>query len=136
MPRATARNRREACRRADVAPNVTDLNGTDPVAYVLSADIYRRHMSKGAKAMARLLTTSKRRPVSRAPSSPHGPGPWQSHSTLSTLVELLIREKIVVVRSWAGRTLKTVFANVAAEQLHIDLGQPPISAISASNHVR
>lgn len=54
------RNRREACRIVGVTPQVISLNGTDPVAYVLSANIHRRHMSKGAMAMAvaRLLETN------------------------------------------------------------------------------
>ncbi len=43
-----------------MTPHFTDLNGTDPVAYVLSANIHRRHMLKGAMAMAvaRLLETN------------------------------------------------------------------------------
>ena len=49
------RNRREACRRAGVRPgfeDVHDLNGTDPVGYIISANIHRRHMNKGQQAMA------------------------------------------------------------------------------------
>lgn len=46
------RNRREACRRVGIRPAVEELNGTDPVAYILSANINRRHLSKGQRAMA------------------------------------------------------------------------------------
>jgi len=46
------RNRREACRRAGVEPHVEELNGVDPVAYVLSSNIARRHLTKGQRAMS------------------------------------------------------------------------------------
>jgi len=46
------RNRREACRIAGVQPETQELNGADPVAYILSSNINRRHMTKGQRAMA------------------------------------------------------------------------------------
>lgn len=46
------RNRREACRIAKVQPKTMELNGQDPVAYILSSNISRRHMTKGQRAMA------------------------------------------------------------------------------------
>lgn len=49
------RNRREACRRAKVQPGpdqLVGLNGADPVSYVLSANVHRRHLNAGQKAMA------------------------------------------------------------------------------------
>jgi hypothetical protein len=46
------RNRREACRRAGVEPTYMLLDGQDATAYVLSANINRRHMTKGQRAMA------------------------------------------------------------------------------------
>ena len=46
------RNRRAACKEAGIKPQVRRLNGEDPVAFVLSANIHRRHMTKGQRAMA------------------------------------------------------------------------------------
>lgn len=46
------RNRREACRIAGVDPATVELNGADPIAYILSSNINRRHMTKGQRAMA------------------------------------------------------------------------------------
>lgn len=46
------RNRREACQRAGVTPRVEELNGTDPVAYILATNVNRRHLTKGQRAMA------------------------------------------------------------------------------------
>lgn len=46
------RNRLAACRLAGVSPSFTTLNGHDPLKYILSANARRRHMSKGALAMA------------------------------------------------------------------------------------
>lgn len=46
------RNRREACQRAGVEPEVEHLNGQDVTAYIISTNINRRHLSKGQRAMA------------------------------------------------------------------------------------
>jgi ParB-like chromosome segregation protein Spo0J len=46
------RNRLEACSRAGVEPKFDTLNGEDPVAFILSANIARRHLNKGQQAMA------------------------------------------------------------------------------------
>lgn len=50
------RNRKAACERAGVAPRYETLAvGIDPVAFILGANVHRRHMSQGAKAMAVIL---------------------------------------------------------------------------------
>jgi hypothetical protein len=47
------RNRLAACQIAGVDAQIEELNGaTDPVAYILSANINRRHLTKGQRAMA------------------------------------------------------------------------------------
>ena len=46
------RNRLEACRRADVEPKFAALaNGQDPVAFIMSANIERRSLNQGQRAM-------------------------------------------------------------------------------------
>jgi uncharacterized protein DUF4326/ParB-like nuclease family protein len=45
------RNRREACRRAGVIPDYVLLDGQDPMAYILSANINRRQLTRGQRAM-------------------------------------------------------------------------------------
>jgi ParB-like nuclease domain len=46
------RNRRAACKLAGVEPQIRHLNGEDPKAYVLSADVHRRNLTPGQRAMA------------------------------------------------------------------------------------
>jgi hypothetical protein len=45
------RNRAAACERAGVAPTFITYEG-EPVAFILSHNVYRRHLSKGQQAMA------------------------------------------------------------------------------------
>jgi len=45
------RNRLAACALAKVEPRFETLNGHDPVAYILSANVQRRHMTQGQLAM-------------------------------------------------------------------------------------
>ena len=45
-------NRLAACDMVDVEPDFVELNGSDPVAFILSANLARRHMTKGQRAMA------------------------------------------------------------------------------------
>jgi len=45
------RNRLEACRRAKVMPRTVEFSGPDPVAYVISANLERRHLSAGQLAV-------------------------------------------------------------------------------------
>ena len=44
------RNRLEACRRAGVEPRVVEFDGSDPVAYVIAANLERRHLSPSQQA--------------------------------------------------------------------------------------
>jgi ParB-like chromosome segregation protein Spo0J len=54
------RNRLAACKIAGLEPRIEELNGVvDPVAYILSANINRRHMTKGQRAMAVAMIVPK-----------------------------------------------------------------------------
>jgi hypothetical protein len=55
------RNRLEACQRAGVEPDFEQINGIDPIAFILSSNDKRRHMNKGQRAMiaARIRELSK-----------------------------------------------------------------------------
>ena len=46
------RNRRAACKIAGVIPQTRELNGEDPTAFVLSANVHRRNLTTGQRAMA------------------------------------------------------------------------------------
>jgi hypothetical protein len=50
------RNRHAACAVAGVEPITTDFTGDDPVAFIISSNISRRHMSTGQIAMTLALS--------------------------------------------------------------------------------
>ena len=45
------RNRWLACELADIEPDIVDVEPDDPIAYVLSANLHRRHLSESQRAM-------------------------------------------------------------------------------------
>jgi hypothetical protein len=46
------RNRLAACKKAQVEPEFVIYDGDDPWAFVMSANVHRRHLSSGQRAMA------------------------------------------------------------------------------------
>ena len=54
------RTRRMVCLALGIIPDYVLLDGQDPIAYILSANIHRRHMTKGQRAMvvAQVLETN------------------------------------------------------------------------------
>jgi ParB-like chromosome segregation protein Spo0J len=45
------RNRMAACERAGVTPRFTEFTGDDPTAFIISANIHRRHMKESQRAI-------------------------------------------------------------------------------------
>jgi hypothetical protein len=62
------RNRLAACQLAGIEPQTRILT-TDPTAYVLSANVHRRHLTKGQQAMATALAYPEAMKLKRAGSS-------------------------------------------------------------------
>ena len=55
------RNRYEACKMAPVDPEFTDFDGPDALAFVISANLHRRHLDTSQRAMvAAALANLKR----------------------------------------------------------------------------
>lgn len=54
------RNRHEGCRRAEVQPTFTRMNGRDPVAFILSSNIARRHLKKGQQALMVMIALKEK----------------------------------------------------------------------------
>jgi len=62
------RHRYLACERAGIAPHFRTFDGDDPVAYVISANLRRRHLKESQRAMiaARLANLEEGRPPATA----------------------------------------------------------------------
>lgn len=101
------RNRREACDRLGIEARV-EVFGGDPVAYILSANITRRHLNKGQAAMlafkARLVSS---------------PGPGLTEEVRSELIEQSGTgktriDRAVAVARWTPDLIDTVIAGATA----------------------
>lgn len=64
------RNRRLACQALGIVPDYVLLDGADPVAYILSANINRRHMTKGQRAIVVAMIYPEPQKLRRKDSSP------------------------------------------------------------------
>lgn len=62
------RNRYAACLTVSVIPRFRDYDGDDPLSFVLSANLHRRHLDESQRAMvaARIATMDRGRPVENA----------------------------------------------------------------------
>ncbi len=65
------RNRREACKLAGVEPRTRVLSGEDPTAYVLSANVHRRNLTPGQRAMAMAMLYPKPEKGGRGKKNPN-----------------------------------------------------------------
>lgn len=68
------RNRRAACKEASVDPRVEEFTGEDPVDFIISKNIHRRHLKLGERALlaAELARLGRGRPPARPEAAEQG----------------------------------------------------------------
>lgn len=59
------RNRQVACKLAGIEPLYTDFGGADPVSFVLSKNLHRRHLSESQRAMAAAMIVDWERGINQ-----------------------------------------------------------------------
>jgi|SRR6185369_6785940 len=70
------RNRYKACKTVNVEPRYVDLNGDgDPIDFIVSKNIKRRHLTQSQKAMvvAKILSLPRGNPNLKSPKTPTNP---------------------------------------------------------------
>lgn len=86
------RNRYRACIEADVEPRFEDYGGHDPIRYVISLNLHRRHLSESQRAMVAALVANMGHGGDRreqAANLPLDPTPHQPSVTQTEAAELL-----------------------------------------------
>src|SRR5579871_127885 len=103
------RNRYRACTEAKVEPRFVEFDGDDPIAFVVSANIKRRHLDESRRAMiaARLANMSEGRP-------------WPSEDNSANLPSCCISQRR------AGELVNVSTRSVTNASVVIDKGAPEL----------
>lgn len=123
------RNRFKACRIAGVEPKFFDFNGNgDPVAYVVSANLHRRHLNESQRGLvaAKLAEMEKGRPKGASQKEFKGPLPKLSEriSQAKAAEQLNVSERTV-------RTAKQVLKEAPKEEIEkVERGEKTVNAVA------
>lgn len=142
------RNRLAACRLAGVEPRFTTLNGHDPVAYILSANVARRNLSKGQRAMAVaklvLLSNTALTRERRSELASHGGlseaqiafarvvieyAPELTDRVMDGSSSLGVAYQEAQKRKAVSATLEEQAARAAAEMAELEVGAPDLASL-------
>jgi len=89
------RNRLAACELATVTPDFMTLNGLDPVMFILSANVSRRHMTKGQIAIVAARAELANAPDGGTTNAPDGQPSFGWKKAAHLRVEKLVSRQVV-----------------------------------------
>lgn len=95
------RNRYRACQRLGIKAHMVEYTGTDPVAYVISENLARRHLTPGQRAIAaeKLATALQGRPRKNGTANgPAGPEAPKHETTITEAAQLMDASPTAVKR--------------------------------------
>lgn len=125
------RNRFMACAAAKVEPKFRDYTGDDPLGFVLSLNIHRRHMSASQRAMAaaEIATLSRGRPktnVSRDTFSPN-----EENGSRAPISQTEAADRMHVSRESVNRAKKVLDSGSKQLQNAVKSGEVPVKKAAA-----
>ena len=111
------RNRHRACLAAGVAPRFTTYDGDDPIGYVLSLNLHRRHLDESQRAMVASklanLTAGRPHAVDNRANLPGIPAPAPAISAAKAAEMLNVSERSVkAARSVQAQAIPEIIAKV------------------------
>jgi hypothetical protein len=130
------RNRVAACKLTEVAPRYRELDGEvgDPIAYVLSANLHRRHLTTGQRAMVAvdLLPVLEQQARARQGTrtdlradSPRSPGGQRAREQAAAAVGISPRSVADAKRLTVESPELTAQVRAGTSSLHAALGRLP-----------
>jgi ParB-like chromosome segregation protein Spo0J len=118
------RNRFNACELVNVTPRLITFKGKDPLAFVLSKNLHRRHLSESQRGMiaARLAT------------NPHGGDRTSEQGAnlrlaVPTLTQDEAAEKLNVSERTVQNAKKVLKEGTAEDVLAVDLGEKTVARV-------
>lgn len=110
------RNRYRACELAEVAPRVQEYKGKEPLAFVLSKNLHRRHLDAGQRAMVAARISSAKQGQRSDLASPDARFPTDAEAA-----------KQLDVSEPSVERAKTVLRNGTPELIHaVESGEVPV----------
>ncbi len=119
-------HRQDACLKADIEPQYVEFDGDDPLAYVVSANLKRRHLTESQRAMIakKLVKLSKKVETKKSGSVPKGTLKQQSHQGLSDKAAARLMK---VSRHSVARAGAVMDKGTEALQAAVDADEIPIT---------
>lgn len=113
------RNRYRACQMANVEPRVRNFTTGDPIAFIVSANVHRRHLTESQRALV----------AAKIANLNHGQTVRAANLPISKTQSEAAQELSVSPRS--VRTAKTVLRDAPAKEIKaIERGEKTISAVA------
>lgn len=128
------RNRFRACKLVEVEPRFYEFkNGADPTEFILTANVFRRHLNESQRAMiaAKLATMREGRPAGNASASPSESGSSSDTGQICTVSDEEAGRQLNVSRRSVVAAKKVLAEGTASDIKAVEQGKKRVSSVAS-----